>query len=140
MSRWWLKAIARHRVRITTWTTYDKQLRVVGTHLGTIPVRQLRPEQVAAFLSRMIDAGSAVRARNIRTLLVQVLEEAVNLGLAEENVAKRVRPPRVPKVHRRTLSPAEVGQLLDACDERYVAAMALCFVQGWRISEVLGLA
>ena len=140
VSRWWLDTIARHRVRITTWTTYDKQLRVVGD-----PPRQRRgapapTEQVAAFLSHMVDAGSAARARNIRTLLVQVLDEAVNLGLAEENVAKRVRPPRVPKVHRRTLSPAEVAQLLDACDERYVAAVALCFVQGWRISEALGLA
>lgn len=140
VSRWWLDTIARHRVRITTWRTYDKQLRVVGDHLGNVAVRQLRPEQVAAFLSHMIDAGSAARARNIRTLLVQVLDEAVNLGLAEENVARKVRPPRVPKLHRRTLSPAEVAQLFDACDERYVASVALCFVQGWRISEALGLA
>ena len=138
--RWWLENVARHRVRITTWTTYDKQLRLVRTHLGDIAVRQLRPEQVAAFLSKLIDAGSAARARNVRTLLVQVLDEAVNLGLAEENVAKRVRSPRVPKVQRRTLTPAEVAQLLDVCDERFEAAVALCFVQGWRVSEALGLA
>jgi integrase len=115
-------------------------LRLVRTHLGDIAVRQLRPEQVAAFLSRLIDAGSAARARNVRTLLVQVLDEAVNLGLAEENVAKRVRPPSVPKVQRRTLTPAEVAQLRDVCDGRFEAAVALCFVQGWRISEALGLA
>src|SRR3954465_3075768 len=46
-SRWWLDNIARHRVRITTRTAYDKQLRLVRTHLGDVPVRQLRPEQVA---------------------------------------------------------------------------------------------
>ena len=76
----------------------------------------------------------------MRTLLVQVLDEAVSLGLAEENVAKKVRPPRVPKVQRPRLTPSQVSQLLDACDERFVAAVALCFVQGWRISEALGLA
>ena len=32
------------------------------------------------------------------------------------------------------------GALLAACDERFVAAVALCFVQGWRVSEALGLA
>ncbi len=103
-------------------------------------MRRVRPEQVAAFLSKLIGSGSAARARNVRTLLVQVLNEAVNLGLAEDNVANRVRPPRVPKTRRRTLTPTEVSQLLAACDERFAAAVALCFVQGWRISEALGLA
>ena len=32
------------------------------------------------------------------------------------------------------------GQVVSVCDERYVAAVALCFVQGWRVSEALGLA
>jgi integrase len=33
-----------------------------------------------------------------------------------------------------------VARLVSVCDERYVAAVALCFVQGWRVSEALGLA
>jgi integrase len=140
LSRWWLDNIARHRVRVTTLATYEKQLRLVTASLGSIPVRQLRPEQVATFVSKLIDAGSATRATNVRTLLVQVLDEAVNLGLSEENVVKKVRRPRVAKVQRRTLTPDEVRKLLLACDERYVAAVALCFVQGWRVSEALGLA
>ena len=140
LSRWWLDHVARHRVRITTWATYDKQLAVVGRHLGAVPVRELRPEQVTAFVSAVIDAGSAARARNVRTLLVQVLDEAVNLGLATENVAKKVRPPRVPRVQRPTLTPDQVARLLAVCDERLAAAVALCFVQGWWVSEALGLA
>ena len=44
LSRWWLDNIALHRVRGTTWTTYDKQLRLVGAHLGDVPVRKLRTE------------------------------------------------------------------------------------------------
>lgn len=127
-------------MRVTTWSTYENQLRVVERELGAIPVRQLRPEQVTAFMARLVDAGSATRATNIRMLLVQVLDEAVTLGLAEDNVAKKVRRPRVPRVQRRTLTPTEVAKLLASCDERFVAAVALCYVQGWRVSEALGLA
>jgi integrase len=140
LSRWWLDNVARHRVRVTTWATYETQLKLVSDNIGAISVRKLRPEQVTAFVSKVIDAGSAARASNVRTLLVQVLDEAVSLGLAQENVAKKVRPPRVPRVQRRTLTPLEVGQLLAVCDERFVGAVAICYVQGWRISEALGLA
>ena len=140
LGRWWLDHVAVHRVRVTTWSTYDKQLRLVGARLGNVPVRKLRADQVATMVSELAKSGSASRARNVRALLAQVLDEALNLGLADDNVAKKVRSPRVPKVQRRTLSPAEVSQLLAACDERYAAAVALCFVQGWRVSEALGLA
>ncbi len=140
LGRWWLDNVARHRVRVTTLATYEKQLRLIAGHLGEVPVRQLRPEQVTAFISDLVDAGSASRAVNVRTLLVQLLNEGVSLGLAEENVAKKVKRPRVPRTQKRTLTPAEVGRLLEACDERFAAAVALCYVQGWRISEALGLA
>jgi hypothetical protein len=140
LARWWVEHVARHRVRATTFATYRKQMSVVEARLGHVPVRALRAEQVTSFVSALIDAGSASRARNVRTLLVQVLDQAVSLGLAPENVARKVRPPRVPRTQRRTLTPVEVGKLLGECDERFAAAIALCFVQGWRVSEALGLA
>jgi integrase len=137
---WWLEHVARHRVRGTTFATYRKQLRQVEDRIGGAPVRSLRPEQVTTLMSDLVDAGSVSRARNIRTLLVQVLEEAVKLGLASENVAKKVRSPRVPHVQKRTLTPPEVSKLVASCEERYSAVVALCYVQGWRVSEALGLA
>jgi integrase len=120
--------------------TYRKHLDVVGNHIGDVPVRQLRPEQVAAMISSLADSGSASRAVNIRNVLVQVLNEAVTLGLAVDNVAQKVKRPRVTRKSKRTLTPDEIGRLLENCGPRYVAAVALCFVQGWRISEALGLA
>ncbi|MCX6520005.1 MAG: hypothetical protein NTZ21_05025, partial [Actinobacteria bacterium] len=91
LGAWWLENVARHRVRITTLATYKKQWRLIAAELGSTPVRQLRTEQVAVFISRLVDRGAASRATNVRTLLVQVLDEAVSLGLAEANVAKKVR-------------------------------------------------
>ncbi len=130
-----LSSCARHDL-----VQCEKQLHVVKDRLGDAAVRKLRPEHVAGVIADIAQAGSAARARNIRMLLVQLLDEAVNLGLAEDNVARRVHSPRVPKVQRRTLSPAEVARLVSVCDERHVAAVALCFLQGWRVSEALGLA
>ena len=140
LADWWLQNIARHRVRPTTFATYRKQIRLIDGELGTIAARQLRPEQVAAFVSDLIDRGSPSRARNVRTLLTQIMDQAVQLGLAADNVARRVKTPRVPQVRRRTITPAETQQLLGQCDARFAAAVALCYVQGWRISEALGLA
>ena len=140
LATWWLDHVARHRVRVGTLATYRKQLRVVTDALGSVPVRRLRPEQVTTFVSALSDAGSATRAGNVRSLLSQVLDQAVALGLADANVAKQVQPPRVPRVQRRTLTPDEVGRLVSACDARYAAAVAFCYVQGWRVSEALGLA
>jgi len=79
--RWWLNHIARHPVRITTLATYTTQLKLVEDRLGEIPVRQLRPEHVTTFVSELVDRGSAARARNGRTLLVQVLDEASRSAL-----------------------------------------------------------
>jgi len=72
LSRLRLDTIARHRVLVTTWSTYDKQLRLVCNYIGSVPVRHIRPEQVASMISKVVDAGSVARARNVRTLLVQV--------------------------------------------------------------------
>ncbi len=140
LSTWWLDHVARHRVRPTTLNTYRKQLRAVGEELGRIPVGELRAEQVASFMSSVTTQGTANHANNLRTALNQVMKEAVNLGLVVDNVVTKVRPHRVPKVQRATLSPEQTGDLLDACEERFVAAVALCYVQGWRVSEALGLA
>jgi integrase len=140
LSAWWLEHVARHRVRPTSLATYRKHVTVIEAKLGQVPVRELRPEQVTTFVSDLIDEGSASRARNVRTLLVQILEQGVEFGLAAQNVAHKVKAPKSEPKRRRTVTPEETQRLIAGCDPRFAAAAALCFVQGWRISEALGLA
>lgn len=140
LAAWWLDHVARHRVRPTSLATYRKHVTVIDAKIGTIPVRELRPEQVTTFVSDMIDDGSASRARNVRTLLVQILEQGVEFGLATQNVARKVKAPKSEPKRRRTITPDETHRLIAECEPRFAAAAALCFVQGWRISEALGLA
>ena len=110
---------------------------MIDAKLGRVPVCELRPEQVTTFVSDLIDDGSASRARNVRTLLVQILEQGVEFGLAAQNVARKVKAPKSEPKRRRTVTPEETQRLIAGCDPRFAA---LCFVQGWRISEALGLA
>ncbi len=91
-------------------------------------------------MSGVASRGTANHANNLRTALNQVMKEALNLGLVDENVAAKVKPHRVPKLQRTTLTPDEVRRLLGACDERFQAAVGLGYLQGWRISEALGVA
>ncbi|MEM9615525.1 MAG: hypothetical protein AAF962_03195 [Actinomycetota bacterium] len=137
---WWLDTVIRHRVRASSLQTYTKQMRTIGRVLGDVPVGQLRPDQVAAFLSDVADRGTANHANNLRATLGQALREAENLGLVDENAAAKVKPHRVPKKRRLTLTPEQIAELLGATDRRFAAAGALCYLHGWRISEALGLA
>jgi integrase len=132
--------VARHRVRPTSLATYRKHASVIDGKLGSVPVCELRADQVTAFVSDLLDEGSASRAKNVRTLLVQILEQGVDFGLATQNVARKVKAPKPTPKQRRTITPDQTQRLLAECDPRFAAAAALCFVHGWRISEALGLA
>ena len=140
LSTWWLENVARHRVRLTSLATYRKHVTVIADKIGSVPVHDLRPEQATTFVSDLIDEGSASRARNVRTLLVQILEQGVEFGLAPQNVARKVKAPRSEPKRRRTITPDETQLLIAECEPRFAAAAGLCFIQGWRISEALGLA
>ena len=52
--------------------TYRKHASVIGGKLGPVPVCELRAEQVTSFVSDLLDEGSPSRAKNVRTLLVQI--------------------------------------------------------------------
>jgi len=78
-------------VRPTSLTTYRKHSSVIDDNLGSVPVGELRAEQVTTFVSDLLDEGSASLTKNVRTLLVQILEQGVEFGLAAQNVARKVR-------------------------------------------------
>jgi integrase len=69
------------------------------------------------------------------------MSEAVNLELIASNPVDRVRPPKIRASTRRALTAAEARAAVAAgAEDPFGAAIALLFVQGWRVSEVLGLA
>jgi integrase len=79
--------------------------------------------------------------RHHRQTLAQVVDEAVKMGALVGNPVRAVKPLRVTDPPGVALDRDQTRALLAAMrDHRLGAAVALLFLQGWRVSEVLGLA
>lgn len=138
---WWLVNVAALRVRPSTLGKYRDRVERIKAELGGEPVAMLRAEGVATWLAALSRSGLAPgTVRDLRATLRQVLAQAEEYGLVTSNVVARVRPPRVEDRGRRALSVEDARALLEAAKaDRLGAAVWLLFVQGWRVSEVLGL-
>ena len=142
LAAWWLDVVARHRVRPSTFGTYSDRVRRITDTLGVMPVRSVKPERVARWQSDLLKSGLASgTVADVRVTLHQVLEQAVIHELIASNPVDRVAAPKVTHKSARALTSEEARRLVEAASaDRLGAAVALLFVQGWRVSEVLGLA
>lgn len=145
LAAWWLANVAPHRMRPSSLGTVGKRL--TRERLGSIAdvaVMELTSEQVQEWQSGLLVGANKLSPSTVsdtRVTLNQVLDCAVDHHLIALNPAKRVKPPRVPKTQGRHLDAADASRLVAACTgARYGAVVAMLFMQGWRVSEVLGLA
>jgi integrase len=142
LAAWWLDVVARHRVRPSTFGTYRDRVQRITDTLGVMPVRLVKPERVARWQSDLLKSRLASgTVADVRVTLHQVLEQAVIHELIASNPVDRVAAPKVTHKSARALTSEEARRLVEAASaDRLGAAVALLFVQGWRVSEVLGLA
>ncbi len=141
LGEWWLDDVAAQRVRASSLGKYRDRVDRIVAGIGDVPVVELRPETVASWLADLSRGGlGAGTVGDTRTVLRQIIDQAVDVGLVGVNVVARVRPPRVERSERRALTVTEARSLLLAVKgDRLAAAVWLLFVNGWRVSEVLGL-
>jgi hypothetical protein len=133
VAAWWLDQ-QRHRVRASSFGKYVDRVDRFSAVLGPELVSELTAEQVASWQSELLDKLSPSTVADTRSTLVAVLGAAQDLGLVGANVAHRVKPPRVPRSAGRAITPDEVRALVAAAlAHRLGAAVALLFVQGWRV-------
>lgn len=138
---WWLENVAAHRLRPTSLYRYRSRVERVCDGLGSIPVGKLGPEQIAAWQTRQLAKVSAGTMVDARAVLRPMMAEAVTLRLVSSNPVDLVKRPKVVRQPRRALTSPEARRLVAAAAEhRLGAAVGLLFLQGWRASEVLGLA
>ena len=139
----WLDTIAVRRVRHRTLESYRTALRRhVIPRLGTVPLRDLAPEDVERLLTAM-EADRLAPATITRTLRVlgRALKVAAQRGRVARNVASLVDAP--PQRHTPTptpLSPNEARLVLaTAKPQRNAARWLIALALGLRQSEALGL-
>ena len=142
LTGWWLDTVARHRVQPSTFDSYTKFAGYLSESLGRVAVVEVGAETLTAWQSGLLDHLAPFTVQNCRKVCRQVFTEAVKIGLIPTNPFDIVKAPRARRVgDARALDSVEARKLIvAAAEQRLGAAVVLLFSQGWRVSEVLGLA
>jgi integrase len=141
LANWWLHNVHRDAVRPSSWAKAEDRVRRIVTTLGYLPVAELDYRVVTEWQAKLGPDLAPRTVRHHRQTLAQIIDEAVKMGVLAGNPVRAVKPVRVPDSGGIALEPDQTRSLLAAVsDHRLAAAVALLFLQGWRVSEVLGLA
>jgi integrase len=136
-----LHNVHRHAVRPSSWAKSEDRVRKIKATLGELPVVDLDYRVVTEWQTALSRTLAPRTVRHHRQTLAQVVDEAVKMGALVGNPVRSVKPLRVTDSDGVALDREETRALLAAvADHRLGAAVALLFLQGWRVSEVLGLA
>ena len=127
--------------------TYDAYQSIVNIHLvpglGTIPLTQLKPQQIQDFYSKIFQGDrnlSASSVLHIHRILFQALQYGRRQGVLMQNAADLVNPPRARKSVMKTLLPSEVARLFESTrDGNYYPIFFTAINTGLRQAELLGL-
>jgi integrase len=141
LADWWLHNVHRHAVRPSSWAKAEDRVRKIKETLGDQLVADLDYRRVTEWQTRLSRTLAPRTVRHHRQVLAQVLDEAVKMGALVGNPVRAVKPLRVGESNGVALDRDQTRALLAAvADHRLGAAVGLLFLQGWRVSEVLGLA
>ncbi len=139
---WWLDSVARHQVKTSTFDSYRRFAGYLADDIGGLAVVEVGAETITAWQSKLLDRYAPFTVLNCRKVCQQSFSEAVKFGLIASNPFDLVKAPKAKRVNAgRALTPDEAKALVRAAEPlRLGAAVTLLFCQGWRVSEVLGLA
>jgi integrase len=137
----WPSGCLRQAVRRSSWAKSEDRVRRIRATLGDLPLDDLDYRTVTEWQATLARTLSPWTVRHHRLTLAQVVDEAVKMGALVGNPVRAVRPIRIGESEGVALDRGQTSALLDAVrDHRLGAAVAMLFLQGWRVSEVLGLA
>lgn len=145
----WLRDYVAVSVAPSTATHYGEIVRKrILPALGAVELGELRPPQIQAFYSRLlqtgrVDGAGGLSARSVlryHQVLHAALHHAVRWQLIARNPADAVQPPRAARRELTTISAVDVSRLLKAADATSIGALArLAVMTGMRRGELLGL-
>ena len=124
-----------------TIARYDQIARVhLIPQLGTVKLAALTPRHVQSLLLKLQGVAAPATIVKVHGVLRNALADAERMDLVSRNVAKAVRPSRLSRTERRSLTPAEAGTLLSHLKgDRLEAVFIVALSTGLRRGEVLGL-
>lgn len=139
---WWLTSIAKHRVKTSTYDSYARFASYLADGIGAQPIIDVGTEMLTQWQADLLEQYAPYTVLNCRKVCRQAFREAVKLELIATNPFDLVDAPRARAASSARALPIDDAKALivAAGDFRLGAAVTLLFCQGWRVSEVLGLA
>lgn len=130
----WLDYVKGNSIRHKTRIGYKEAIDIrISPKIGTIKVRELRREHIQKLYKSMEDAGCGYSVINtVRTVLNQVMKEAIASGIIVTNPATGVTMPRKKKSVPVFFSDEELGKIR-------AAALSRNEWPNWALAIYLGL-
>lgn len=115
--------------------------RIAATPIGRVKVSEVELKDLKAWQADALATYSVKTVRGDLSVIKGALSWSIEHGHREHNPAREITFPRQAKPQRRALTPEETQALLSVSADHALGAVAsLLFLNGLRISEVLGLA
>ncbi len=135
----WLETVAKPRVRIKTYRSYEQ---IIRNHLipglGRHELQKLTPQLVQAFLNAKAETGLSVE--HLRRVLRTALTQAVKWDYVQRNVATLVSSQKQKKHEFHYLDQDQARKFIKAVNgHRLEALFTVALSVGLRLSEALGL-
>ena len=113
----------------------------IAPHLGSVALRELRPELIARWQAERLQAGGGpVAVAQALTLLGNILQRALEAERISTNPVRVVRRARVPRRKEiQPLAPATIERMRAASTQRDAALMSVLAYAGLRPGEALAL-
>jgi integrase len=107
---------------------------------GKSRLSEISPVQIMDFLKEKSAGGLKPKSvLNLYVLLQKMLNLAVSLELLNSNPIRRVPKPKVERIEKPALSPAQVKAIADNMPHNLKALIVLLYLTGLRIGEALAL-
>lgn len=147
----WLPSM-RGRLKPSTWDSYRRNMQLhVLPALGSTPIDEITPRDLNRLYGTLLESGrrngsgglSATTVRYIHVIIGVALNDAVDLGLIDDNPSTKAKPPRsvgAAAHEMRVWDASELHSFLRfvGTDPLY-GAFRLAALTGMRRGEVLGL-
>jgi integrase len=136
----WLE-VARHRIRPSTYDSYELNIRRISAQLGAVPLVRLSPPGIQDAYGRLSAQGlSDYSVLQVHRTLHRALDRAFRWGLIPRNPASLVLPPRPRKREMTALTSEQLLRLLSSTrGEPMHALWVLLGTAGLRLGEAMGL-
>lgn len=152
-SLFWLDTYARKTLKKSTVHGYEQMLNNrIFPAIGHIPIEKLKPLHLQQFYSNLQENGvrqdgkpgglSHQTIKHHHNCISAILQDAMDWDVIPQNVASRVKTPKVEQKEAAFYSEEEAAKIIKQLakeDYKYATLFTLAFMTGLRKSELLGL-